>query len=132
MNVRLCGLGLAPSFLLAACSLIPGPMDIKCERKWVRDFAAPDGKRKAVEYHSVCEGGFYHSTIEVADGDGRNAATAMHANLSGRVQSFPELKVEWKSGNEVWIKYPENVDAQCISSPPGVAVHCVDASIVRQ
>src|SRR5690242_6533469 len=115
-----------------SCSLLPGPMDVKCDSKDVREYPSPDGRRKAVEIHSTCEGNTYHSTIEIAEG--RDRATAMHASPHTYPQpvSWPELKVEWKSATELWITYPAGVDAQCISSPPGVGVHCLDASIVRQ
>lgn len=120
------------SLLVVACNWMPGPMDPKCDEKSVREFPSPDGRRKAVEVHSTCEGGFYHSTIEIADV--RDRATAMHASPSKNVQPpvWPELKVEWKSATELWITYPADVDAQCISSPRGTEVHCLDASIVRQ
>lgn len=119
------------SATLVSCSWMPGPMDVKCESKDVREFPSPDGKRKAIEIHSTCEGGTYHSTIEIADGTDR--ATAMHASPSRYPQppAWPDLKVEWKSASELWITYPAQTDAQCISSPPGIAVHCLDGSIAR-
>ena len=131
MKHAISGLVIASSVALS-CSLLPGPMDPKCDDKTVREVPSPDGRRKAVEIHSICEGGFYHSTIELADG--RDRATAMGATPGKSVQPpiWPELKIEWKSPTELWITYPPGVDVQCISSPPGVAVHCVDASIVRQ
>lgn len=123
---------LVVSAALMSCDWMPGPMDPKCDQKFVREFPSPGAKRKAIEYHTTCDDNTTHSTIEVADADGRNSATAMHASLANRGQGWPELKVEWKSATELWVRYPVGVDAQCISSPPGVAVHCVDASIVRQ
>lgn len=125
---------LVVSAAVVSCDWMPGPMDPKCDQKLVREFPSPDAKRKAVEYHSTCEDNTTHSTIEIADTDGRNSATAMHANAAIRVQPlvWPELKVEWKSDNELWVAYPAGVNVQCISSPREVAVHCVDASIVRQ
>ena len=132
MKRAIVGIVIVCSALLVSCSWLPGPMDPKCDDKTVREFPSPDGRRKAVEIHSICEGGFYHSTIEIADG--RDRATAMGAGPHQYPQPpvWPELKVEWKSPTELWIRYPAGVDTQCISSPPGVAVHCVDAAIVRQ
>ncbi len=119
---------------LVGCDWMPGPMDPKCDEQTVREFASPDGHRKAIEIHSTCEGGWYHSTIEIADAAGKDRATAMHASLHRRpdAPAWPELKVEWKSAGELWVLYPAGVDAQCVSSPPGVAVHCLDATIVRR
>jgi hypothetical protein len=131
MNRAALFLLLVCSAVLLSCSLLPGPMDVKCDSKDVREFASPDGRRKAVEIHSTCEGNTYHSTIEIAAG--RDRATAMHASPHQYPQppSWPDLKVEWKSPTELWITYPANVDAQCISSPANVAVHCLDGSIAR-
>jgi hypothetical protein len=132
MKRWLVGVAFVSSIVMGSCSWLPGPMDPKCDEKTVRELPSPDGRRRAVEIHAICEGGFYHSTIEVDDGKDR--ATAMGASPSKYVQPpvWPKLKVEWKSARELWLSYPAGVDAQCISSPPGVAVHCVDASIVRQ
>ena len=116
---------------LVSCSLLPGPMDPKCDNKTVREFPSPDGRRKAVEIHATCEGGFYNSAVEIVEGKDR--ATAMGATPTKNVQppAWPDLKVEWKSATELWVTYPAGVTAQCISSPPGVAVHCLDGSISR-
>ena len=116
--------------LFAAC---PGPMDVKCDEHQVREIGAPGAKFKAVEYHSVCEGNTYVATIEVAGVSGNDRATAMHAQLVARTAppAWPELKVEWKSEKELWIRYPAGVDVTCVSNPPGVTVHCLDASILR-
>ena len=131
MNPRRKLLLLASCVMLSSCSLLPGPMDVKCNSRDMRDFPSPDGRRRAVEVRSVCEGNTYHATIEIADGKDR--ATAMHASPHNYPQPavWPDLKVEWKAANELWITYPAGIDAQCISSPPGVAVHCLDGSIAR-
>jgi hypothetical protein len=122
-----------PLLFASACDWLPGPMDAKCDEHQVRDIAAPGGKVKAVERHSVCEGNAYVATIEIAGTSGSDRATAMHAQLVARTAppAWPELKVEWKSDKELWITYPAGVDVTCVSSPPGVAVHCLDASIAR-
>lgn len=128
--------------VLAGCAMLTGcnwmfadlgSMNPPCEEKHIRDYASPDGRRKAVEIHSKCEGGAYPATIEIAATASGDRATAMHASLHERTKSpaWPELKVEWKSAKELWIMYPAGVDAQCISSPPGVTVHCIDASVRR-
>lgn len=124
---------MASTAALMTCSWMPGPMDPKCDAKQIREFSSPDRTRKAVEYHTLCEDGTYHSTVEVADAAGTDRATAMHASIHERAASpvWPDLKVEWKSAKELWVWYPAGVDAQCISSPTGVTVHCLDASIAR-
>ena len=121
---------LAPLVMTLSCL---GGMEVKCDEHPVRDIAAPGGKIKAVELHSVCEGNTYVATIEVAGAAGKDRATAMHAQLVARTQppAWPELKVEWKSDKELWIRYPAGVDVTCVSNPPGVTVHCLDASILR-
>lgn len=120
---------------IAATLSCLGNMDGKCDQKFVRDIPAPGGKVKAVEYHSVCESPTtYVATIEIADGAvGNGRATVMHAQLVARTSPpvWPELKVDWKSDKELWITYPAGVNVTCVSSPPGVAVHCLDASIMR-
>ncbi len=112
---------------------MPGPMQAKCDEHQVRDVAAPGGKLKAVEYHSVCEGPQYVATVEITRVPGNDRATAMHASLVARTAppAWPDLKVDWKSDKELWITYPSGVDTTCVSSPPGVTVHCRDASITR-
>ena len=128
---RLLGaLAIASLLLLVAC--LSG-MDVKCDEHQVRDIAAPGGKTKAVELHSVCEGNAYVATIDIAGTDGNRRATAMHAQLVARTAppAWPELKVEWKSDKELWIRYPAGVDVTCVPNPPGVTVHCLDASIMR-
>ena len=133
MTRRMRALWLMPIFLMVSCNWMPGPMQTKCDERRVREIAGPNGKVKAVEYHSVCEGNVHVATIEIAGAAGSDRATAMHAQLVSRTEPpvWPELKVEWKSDKELWIKYPAGVDVQCISSPPNVAVHCLDASIGR-
>ncbi len=118
--------------IVATTSCIGG-MDGKCDEQAVRDYPAPDGKLKAVEYHSTCEG-WYTATIEIAGRDNSNRATAMHARpvSQARPPVWPTLKVEWKSDKELWITYPPGVDTTCISSPPGVSVHCLDAVIAKE
>jgi hypothetical protein len=120
---------MAPLVVTISCL---GNMDGKCEEKSVREVPSPSGILKAVEYHTTCEG-WYTGTIEIAKPDNSNRATAMHARpvSQARPPVWPELKVEWKSDKELWITYPPGVDTTCVSSPPGVAVHCLDASIVR-
>ncbi len=115
-----------------SCDWMPGPMDPKCDEKTVREFPSPDGRRRAVEIHSTCEGGWYHSTIEIADGNDR--ATAMHASPTTRVDPplWPELKVEWKSADELWVTYPAGTNVHCVSSPPGATVHCIDGALRKE
>ena len=126
-------LALSQITLLATTLSCLGNMDGKCEEHQFREITAPGGKVKAIEYHSTCEGPVYVATIEVADASGSGRATAMHARMVSRATPpvWPELKVEWKSDKELWITYPSGVDTTCVSSPPGVAVHCLDASIAR-
>lgn len=118
--------------IAVSCDLLPGPMDPKCDEKTIREFPSPDGRRKALEIHSTCEGGMYHSTIEIADAKDR--ATAMHASATSRVAPpvWPELKVEWKSDTELWVTYASGVNVQCVSSPPGVTVHCLDGALRKE
>ena len=119
---------------LLSCSWLPGSMAPSCKDEKTREFPSPDGRRKAIEYHSTCDEGPkpHHTAIEIADADGANRASAMFATPQlQQPPSWPDLRVEWKSAGELWITYPANVDAQCISSPPGVAVHCLDGSIER-
>ena len=131
---------LAMSVVIAAavgmpsCTWMPRPTAPACDAQSVREYLSPDGKKKAVEYHSTCKEGPkpHHTAIEIADADGKNAASAMFATpQKQQPPAWPKLKVEWKSATELWVTYPARVDAQCISSPPGVTVHCVDASIAR-
>ena len=129
---------LVSSAALISCYWLPGPMQPNCSDKSVREVPSPDGKRKAIEYHSTCDEGpkQHHTMVEIADANGSNRATAMFATpQTQQPPDWPELKIEWKSVAELWITYPDGIDAQCISSPANngvqVAVHCVDASIAR-
>ena len=119
--------------MTVSCDWLPEPMQAKCDEKQIRDIPAPSGLVKAVEYHSVCEGNVYVASVNIAGGAAGDRATAMHAQLVSRATPpvWPNLKVEWKSDKELWITYPRGVDVTCVSSPPGVAVHCLDASIAR-
>jgi hypothetical protein len=122
----------APILALTSCAFMGG-MDAKCDEKQIREIPAPSGTVKAVELHSVCDGNVYVATINVAGGAAGGRSTAMHAQSVNRASPpvWPNLKVEWKSDKELWITYPAGVDVTCVSSPPGVAVHCLDASIAR-
>src|SRR4051812_26183 len=84
-----------------------GNMDGKCDEKYVREFPAPGGKLKAVEYHSVCEGNVFVATVNVAGGAAGARAPAMHAQLVSHAvpPAWPELKIDWKSDRELWITY---------------------------
>jgi len=109
-------------------------MVANCKDEKTREIPSPDGKLKAVEYHSTCDEGPkpHHTTIEIAGPDGNNPATAMFATPQAQQPpAWPELKIDWKSEKELWITYPADVDVTCVSSPPGVAVHCLDGSIAR-
>lgn len=121
---------IALAAMLLSCNWMPGPMDAKCEETRVQDYPAPGGKLKAVEYHNVCEGQAYVATVEVAGGN-NDRATAMHARLQGKPDTplWPILSVAWKSDSELWVTYPEGVDVTCVSSPPGVTVHCIDGEV---
>ncbi len=122
------------SAAMLSCSLLPGPMAPNCKDERIRDYPSPDGKRKVIEYHSTCDEGPqpHHTMIEVADADGKNRASAMFATPHDQQKVvWPELKIEWRSPAELWVTYPAATDAQCISSPAGVAVHCLDGSIAR-
>jgi len=123
---------IAPILAFLSCGFMGG-MDAKCDEKQIREIPAPGGRVKAVEYHRVCEGKVYVASINVAGGAAGDRSTAMHAQLMSPATPpvWPDLKVEWKSDKELWITYPPGVDITCVSSPPGVAVHCLDASIVR-
>lgn len=130
MNRCYAALLIALAAVSTSCSWLPGPMDVKCEEHRIREYPAPDGKLKAVEYHNVCEDGQYVATVELSGGQA-DRATAMHASLPRTTQApvWPELKYDWKSKDELWVTYPAGVDVTCIANPPGATVHCIDGTI---
>lgn len=96
-----------------------------------REWPSPDGKRKALEQHFDCPG-WYALKIEITNSDKTKAVVFDDRPIDQvRPSRWPDLKVEWKSNQELWITYPPRQDTTCISSAGGVNVHCVDAAVMR-
>ncbi len=121
--------------VLTSCTgcmfFVPGASDCNSNPSLAREWPSPDGKRKAVEQHFDCPG-WYALKIEITNPDGTKAA-AFDDRPSDQVRPtrWPELKVEWKSNQELWITYPPRQDTTCISKAGEVQVHCLDAAVAR-
>ena len=96
-----------------------------------REWPSPDGKRKALEQHFDCPG-WYALKIEITNSDKTKAVVFDDRPIDQvRPSRWPDLKVEWKSNQELWITDPPRQDTTGISSAVGVNVHCVDGAVMR-
>lgn len=96
-----------------------------------REWPSPDGKRKIIESHFDCPG-WYALKLEVTNSDGTKALALDDRPVDQvRPTKWPELKVDWKSVDEVWVTYPPRQDTTCISKAGDVNVHCLDAGVPR-
>ena len=97
-----------------------------------REFPSPSGKLKAVERHFDCPG-WYASIIEISSVEGTIKAIALNDRpvAQKRPAVWPDLKVEWKSDDELWVTYPAGQDTTCTSTAAGLRVHCIDGTVAR-
>lgn len=103
-------------------------MDCNMHPTSAREWPSPDGSRKAVEYRTVCPG-WYALTIDIPGPAGRQTAFTARPVAQRRPPEWPQLNLEWKAANELWITYPGGQDTTCISRAAGLKVHCLDAAI---
>jgi hypothetical protein len=121
---------LACVVLQASCGESGFDMECNMHPTAARQWASPDGQRTAIEYRSVCPG-WYALEIALADREGKHTAFDDRPAAQVRPPLWPDLKVEWKSNQEMWITYGAGQDTTCMSKAAGVEVHCLDAALSK-
>lgn len=118
--------------LLTSCKLMVGNAETCNSNPTIaHEWPSPDGKRKVIESRFDCPG-WYAANLDITSPDG-SKSRAMDDRPVDQVRpaKWPELKVDWKSANEVWITYPARQDTTCMSKAGEVTVHCLDAAVTR-
>jgi hypothetical protein len=120
--------------LLTSCSTHTFVVAQNCNSSpaLAREFPSPSGKLNAVERHFDCPG-WYTSIIDISSAEGTIKAVAFNDRpvAQKRPPQWPELKIEWKSDQELWVTYPGGQDTTCTSTAAGVNVHCIDGTVLR-
>jgi len=125
------------AILLASCGRITfyshlvGDANCNSNPTIAREWLSPDGKHKVVDSRFDCPG-WYAGKLEITNPTNGTKALVLDYRPSEQVRpaKWPEMKVEWKSTNEVWVTYPARQDTTCINKAGDVAVHCLDGSIM--
>ena len=121
---------LASMVVLLSCNESGVDLDCNLHPTAARQWTSPDGHLTATEFRTVCPG-WYALEISIPDREGKHTAFTDRPAAQTRPPLWPDLKVEWKSNQEMWISYGAGQDTTCIGKAGGVEVHCLDTVLSK-